>query len=153
MLDRLGDRELTVELSGDGAGSLVEAWAGADGGGRVALAVWNGTLDQSKVDGSALLGRALSVQFTGLTAAAYQLRHYRVDATYSNLAARWAALGGGDWPDEAGWAALRAADRLDELVPARRVAPRAGAVEIGFDLPMPSISLLELSPEGTSRKS
>ncbi|MEN3360979.1 MAG: xylan 1,4-beta-xylosidase [Mycobacteriales bacterium] len=147
MLNRLGDRELAVELSGDGAGSLVEAWAGAGAGGRVALALWNGTLDQSKVDGSELLDRAVTVQLTGLTAVAYRLRHYRVDATHSNLAARWASLGSGDWPDEAGWAALRAADRLDELAAPQRVVPRGGTVEIGFDLPMPSVSLLELVPE------
>ncbi|HVQ93002.1 MAG TPA: hypothetical protein VMU51_18345 [Mycobacteriales bacterium] len=147
ILNRLGDQELAVELAGDGAGSLVEGWAGRDPSGRLALALWNGTLDQSKVDGAALLDRAVSVHFTGLTGPAYRLRHYRVDSAHSNLATRWAALGGGAWPDRAGWAALRSTDRLDELTPPQRVVPHGGTVQIDFDLPMPSVSLLELIPD------
>ena len=34
--------------TGDGAGSLVEAWAARGDDGTVGLLVWNGTLDQSK---------------------------------------------------------------------------------------------------------
>jgi xylan 1,4-beta-xylosidase len=147
MLDRLGDDELATELAGDGAGSLVEAWAGRDGTGRVAVALWNGTLNQSTVDGEPALGRHVALQVTGLPAGRYQLRHFRVDAGHSNLAARWRARSGGaDWPDESGWQALRDADRLAELRPARPVTPRAGAVEVEFDLPMPALSLLELLP-------
>ncbi len=147
MLDRLGDDELAVELAGDGAGSLVEAWAGRDAGGRVAVAVWNGTLDQSRVDGDPLLERRLSLRVDGLPAAAYRLSHVRVDADHSNLAERWRRLGGGaDWPGEAGWRALRAANRLDELEPPRRVEPVVGSVQVEFDLPMPAVSLLELTP-------
>src|SRR4029434_8197202 len=48
LLERLGSDELAVRLSGDGAGSLVEAWAARDADGRVTVAMWNSTLDQSK---------------------------------------------------------------------------------------------------------
>ena len=54
--------------------------------------------------------------------------------------------GGADWPDEDQWAALREANRLEELEPARRVEPEGGVVEVAFDLPMPSVSLVELDP-------
>jgi xylan 1,4-beta-xylosidase len=47
LLERLGEHELASDIDGDGAGSLVEAWASGDPDGRVAIAVWNGTLDQA----------------------------------------------------------------------------------------------------------
>ena len=44
MLESLGTHEVACALEGDGAGSLVEAWASIDDDGRVAVACWNGTL-------------------------------------------------------------------------------------------------------------
>jgi hypothetical protein len=83
----------------------------------------------------------------GLADAACELRHLRVDTTHSNIAATWEAIGGGaDWPDDAGWQALRGADRLEALHPPTEVTPRDGVLETGFDLPLPSVSLLELVP-------
>lgn len=147
MLDRLGDDELSVELAGDGAGSLVEAWAARDTTGRVAVAAWNGTLDHSRADGDPLLDRSVAVRVDGLTADRYRLRHFRVDAGHSNAPARWrAAAAGRAWPDDEGWQALRDADRLDELEPPRLVTPRAGTVDVDVDLPMPALSLVELTP-------
>ena len=61
MLERLGQDELTTELVGDGAGSLVEAWASRDPDGRVAIAAWNGTLDQSKAAGDPALDRRVTL--------------------------------------------------------------------------------------------
>jgi xylan 1,4-beta-xylosidase len=148
MLDRLGDEELAVQLSGDGAGSLVEAWATRDAGGRIAVAVWNGTLDHSKADGEPLLDRSVAVRVDGLAADRYRLRHFRVDADHSNAPARWRAVAAGrSWPDEREWQALRDADRLDELEPPRVVTPHAGTAELHLDLPMPALSLIELTPD------
>ena len=46
-LELLGDEEVGVRLDGDGAESLVQAWASVDADPeRVAVAVWNGTLQQ-----------------------------------------------------------------------------------------------------------
>ena len=74
------------------------------------------------------------------------VRHYRVDATHSNVSATWAELGGGDWPDTAGWRRLRAADRLEELEAERSVSVGPdGRVALEFELPMPAISLVELA--------
>lgn len=148
MLERLGTEELAVELEGDGAGGLVEAWGSRDpGDGRVAVALWNVTLDQTRSVGEPLLNRAVTLRVEGLDAASYELRHLRVDVARSNIAAVWEAMSGGaDWPDDEQWAALRQANRLEELEPARRVEPKDGVVELAFDLPMPSVSLVELLP-------
>jgi xylan 1,4-beta-xylosidase len=88
------------------------------------------------------------VTITGLGGARYCLRHRRLDATHSNLVAAWADVGGGaDWPEGEQWAELARRDRLDELEPDRIAEPQDGRLELGFDLPMPSVSLLELEPE------
>ena len=138
-------------LDGDGAGGLVEAWGSRDpDGGRVAVALWNVTLDQTRSTGEPLLDRRVALRVEGLAAAAYEVRHLRVDLERSNIAAVWEAMSGGaDWPDEGQWAALREANRLEELEPARRVEPESGVVELAFDLPMPSVSLVELVPAST----
>jgi xylan 1,4-beta-xylosidase len=148
LLERLGPEELAVALDGDGAGGLVEAWASRDPDrGRVAVALWNVTLDQTRSTGEPLLDRRVTLRVEGLAAAAYEVCHLRVDLERSNIAAVWEAMSGGaDWPDDDQWAALREANRLEELEPVRRVAAAGGAVELAFDLPMPSVSLVELVP-------
>jgi xylan 1,4-beta-xylosidase len=84
---------------------------------------------------------------TGLPAAAYRMTHWRVDATHSNVAALWRAIGAGrDWPDERQWAVLRDADRLQEVERPRVLPVEGGAAAVAFDLPMPSISCVELVP-------
>ncbi|RIQ35780.1 xylan 1,4-beta-xylosidase [Jiangella rhizosphaerae] len=150
MLEALPARRLAVRSSGDGADSLVESLAALDPStGRAAALVWNGTLDQSKAAGSAELGRRVSLRFTGLPDGDYELRHHRVDDDHSCVPAVWRRIGGGaDWPTDAQWAGLRAADRLDQLHPPRRVTAAGGAVDVEFDLPNPSMSLVELVPFG-----
>ncbi|MBD0292730.1 MAG: xylan 1,4-beta-xylosidase [Jiangellaceae bacterium] len=147
LLERLGPDRLDVALSGDGAGSLVEALAARADDGTIGVLVWNGTLDQSKAGGDDALARNVTVRVQGLDAVPYGLRHYRVDVEHSNIASVWERIGrGAEWPDEAQWAELRHADRLDELHPAQTVEPRDQTV-VQFDLPMPGISFLELSPQ------
>ena len=89
MLERLGEDELASEIDGDGAGSLVEAWASGDPDGRVAIAVWNGTLDQSKAAGDRALDRSVTLEVKGLRPGTYELRHHRVDARHSNIVRTW----------------------------------------------------------------
>ena len=92
----------------------------------------------------------MRVAVSGLVpGAAYTLTHERVDQDHSNVAAAWGALrrDGQDWPDDDQWAALRVGG------PARRARAgadrrgrRDGAVLVEFELPMPSMSLLTLTP-------
>ncbi len=146
MLERLGERELASQLEGDGAGSLVETWASGDPDGRIAIAVWNGTLDQSEGARVRALDRSVALTVEGLRPGRYELRHHRVDARHSNILRTWKRLGRPDWPDDAGWKRLRAADRLETLEPVRSVRARRGRLTLEFALPMPAISLVELVP-------
>jgi xylan 1,4-beta-xylosidase len=145
ILELLGDEELRAELTGDGSEGLVEAWATRDpADGRIAIAIWNGTIDQAKADGDPLLGRSVRLVVDGLRPGPVRIRHLRIDATHSNIARHWTDEA---WPDDAGWAQLREADRLEPLDPERTAAAGTGRLELTFPLPMPSVSLVELLPE------
>jgi xylan 1,4-beta-xylosidase len=151
ILERLGEAELACRVTGDGGGSLVEAWASRDGDGdgesadRVAVAIWNGSLDQTKTGGDAALSRHVTLEVTGLAAGEYRVEHHRVDDEHSNIVRTWEALGGGDWPTEDQWSQLQAADELEPLLPHDRLRVGAdGVAHLAFDLPMPAISFVEL---------
>ena len=147
LAQRLGDTGLPATVTGDGAESLVQAWA-AKAGGDVGVLVWNGTLDHARAGGDPALSRRVGVRVTGLADREYALRTWRVDEEHNNVVARWRAMAGApaDWPDEAQWERLAAADRLDELPPDTVRPAGDGTVEITIELPMPGIAYLELSP-------
>ncbi len=152
ILERLGEEALASEVTGDGGGSLVEAWASRDGGDtgeRVAIAIWNGSLDQTKTAGHDGLSRLVTLEVAGLAPGDYRVEHHRVDHDHSNIVRTWEALGGGDWPTADQWERLRAADELEALVPDERVSVDSdGVAHLSFDLPMPAISFVELHPAG-----
>lgn len=148
MLERLGEDELACALDGDGAGSLVEAWASRDPDGRVAIAAWNGTLDQSRGDAVRALRRSITLRVEGLRPGRYAVHHHRVDDRHTNIVRTWKRLDRPAWPDGAGWARLRAADHLETLAKAHTVRAKRGRVKLEFELPMPAISLIELVPIG-----
>ncbi|MDI5966144.1 hypothetical protein [Streptantibioticus silvisoli] len=115
--------------------------------GRVGVLVWNGTLDYSRVGGSELLGRQVTLTLQGLTADAYAVVHHRIDEAHSNVRAVRRELGAGaDWPDgPAQWDALRAANGL-AVLPEPDATAADGTVTTTFDLPMPGVSYLEFIP-------
>ncbi|WP_456785768.1 GH39 family glycosyl hydrolase [Cellulomonas sp. P5_C5] len=138
LLEQLGRDEVAATVTGDGADSLVEVWASRDED-RIAVALWNGTLDQGKVDGSTVLARTARVVLDGLPDGGWTVRESRVDAEHSNIAALWSSMSdGADWPTDEQWATLRAADRL-----AVTERPLDGT-DMTVDLPNPSIVLIEL---------
>ena len=148
ILEQLLAERLATAVEGDGAGDMVQAIGSRAEDGRIAIVAWNGTVDVTKAGGARQLDRSVTLRVSGLSADRYRLRHRRLDGLRSNLVARWAEVGGGDadWPNDEQWAALHDLDRLEDLEPERRVTPRGGDIELAFDLPMPSISLLELEP-------
>jgi xylan 1,4-beta-xylosidase len=150
LLERLGPTEVATTLSGDGAGSLVEALATTDTDGKVSVLAWNLTLDQTKASGAPTLARRIRLEVSGLApGAAYRLHHDRVDDDHSDIAAVWGRLRaeGQDWPTQEQWATLREADRLEVLEPDRELCADAqGSVVVECDLPMPAMSLVTLEP-------
>ncbi len=150
LLAGMGRHRLRTSVTGDGAGGLVEALAARHDDGCIGILVWNATLDQGKMAGDPELDRQVRVRAQLEPGTSYTVRHYRIDAEHSNIAATWAWLrGGADWPDQGQWRTLRALNTLDELRAPERVSARVSAratLEFTFDLPMPGISYLELVP-------
>jgi xylan 1,4-beta-xylosidase len=149
-LELLGAEEAGVEVDGDGADSLVQAWAGADPD-RVAVAVWNGTLQQHDwAERRDDLRRAVRLELRSLPPGRYDVRHRRVDAEHSHLARHAEELGVVDWPDDGQWQALRDLDVLADLpVDPVEVGPE-GVASLLLDLPTSALSLVELTPVGAS---
>ncbi len=147
MLEQLGDQRLHVTVDGDGAGDMVNAVASINADGTVAIVVWNGTVDVTKSAGDDRLDRDVELVITELPASVYRFRHRRLDEQHSNLNATWEGIAAGQpWPDDAGWQALFTADSLADIAPPSDVQPADGNVRIQFALPMPAVSLIELSP-------
>jgi len=143
LAQNLGDQLLDVAVAGDGAGSLVQAWAARHDDGTVDVLVWNGTINVALAAGDPRLDRRVEIGIAGLGPGTYQASLARVDERHSNIVARCPA----DviWPDERLWQRLRAADRLHS----RRlpdVGGGQGAASFSVDLPMPGIARVRLSP-------
>lgn len=138
----LGDQALSSRLDGDGAGTLVQAWATRHASGTIDILVWNGTINVALMGGDPRLDRRVRLTVTGLDPAVYRPRLARVDAAHSNVVAHCPA----DviWPDAAQWARLRECDALYEQ-PLPDVVPDGGSARFEFDLPMPGIARIRLS--------
>ena len=147
MLEQLRDDRVAVDVTGDGAGDMIGAIASRGINGEIAVVLWNGTADVTKFGGEPLLDREVELTIERLPAARYEIRHRRLDEHHSNLNRHWADLARDrDWPDEAGWDALRRTDQLEFLEPISTVEAEGGSVTVSFTLPMPAVSLIELLP-------
>jgi xylan 1,4-beta-xylosidase len=135
-----GDQILRTDLAGDGAGTLVQAWATRHHDGTVDVLVWNGTINAALLAGDPRLDRRVHLTVTGLPAATYHPTLARVDERHSNVAAHCPA--DVDWPDDALWARLRTADHLHE----ERLPDVSGdAARFDLHLPMPGIARIRLA--------
>jgi xylan 1,4-beta-xylosidase len=136
LLSRLGPVELPVTLSGDGGGSLVEAWASRDRD-RIAILLWNLTLDQTKAAGAPELTRTVQVQLPGVDPS-WEAKATTLAIGVGDIAE--AAVGLDDWPSDAELADLAERSQLVSTP----LELHHGVVELS--LPMPSAVLLELTP-------
>jgi len=145
LAESLGTDLVHCDLQGDGAGSLVDAWASRKPDGTIDILAWNGTLDQSKTQSDPLLDRHLKVRIEQLAERDYYCTLARIDAAHSNIAAHWP--GQDAWPTPEQWTQLHTADTLDEqLLP--DIVPHNDTSYIDFDLPMPGVVRLRLTPKG-----
>lgn len=111
--------------------------------GTIDILVWNGTLDQSKIEGSGLLKRQLNVHVEQLGDQTYQVYLARIDSVHSNITKYWNSQK--DWPTPEEWDWLHAVNTLDEQA-MPDVVPIGGIAQLAFDLPMPGVARLRLIP-------
>ncbi|MGW6280700.1 GH39 family glycosyl hydrolase [Kribbella sp. NPDC055071] len=136
LLSRLGPVELPVTLRGDGGGSLIEAWASRDRD-RIAVLLWNLTLDQTKAAGAPELSRTVRVELPGVDPS-WQVTATTLAIGVGDLAT--AAEGLPEWPSDEELADLAERSRMVSTP----LELRDEAVEL--TVPMPSAVLLELTP-------
>jgi xylan 1,4-beta-xylosidase len=144
LLSQLTGGRVPARCTGDGGESLVEALATRTND-TVDVVVWNGTLDQSKMDGAPELDRTVTVTVTGLAPGTYDVTTARVDEEHANIGRAWRELGGGDWPDAEQWATLRATDALPIEYLAKVAVGDDGVASVAVELPMPGIRSLWLT--------
>ncbi|HEY0699658.1 MAG TPA: xylan 1,4-beta-xylosidase [Micromonospora sp.] len=141
MLSRLGETELPVAASGDGADGLVQSWASRRADGSLAVLVWAHTLDQSKRDGDPALAREVRLVVDG--AAGRPVTVTQLDREHGDVSTLAERLGVGDWPTDTQWAALRAADSLPtEPV---KAGTEGGSAVVDLHLPQPGAVLVEVA--------
>ena len=156
MLARLGDERLGVEAShawpldrldgGEpGMPEEVVALATEGEGGRIAVLVWRHADDQYLPDDGAAEVE-LSIWNLPAGVAAVRVEHRRIDGAHSNSHAAWEAVGAPQDPTAEQLRAIRERQGLEELEPPRTEPVRDGALTLTLRLPLPSVSLLELTP-------
>jgi xylan 1,4-beta-xylosidase len=139
----LGDDVLAHDVRGDGANVLIEALATRHDDATVDVLVWNGTINAALMDGDPRLDRRISLSVDGLPPDTYRVELARIDHDHSNILKR--APRGVDWPDEEQFAELRAHDVLHtEDMP--QLTPVEGTGRLEFDLPMPGVVRVRLTP-------
>ena len=133
-LDSVGGRSMPEE---------VDTLASLNEDGTVAVLVWRHTDDQYQV---AEQETPVDVNVAGLPAAGYSLQHFRIDSTHSNAHTVWQSLESPQDPTEEQLAAIKARQGLELFTPPRDVTPVEGTVGLRVSLPLPSVSLLVLTP-------
>jgi xylan 1,4-beta-xylosidase len=111
----------------------------------VDVLVWNGTLDQSKIDGAPELDRTVTVDVSGLDPGTYTVLSSRIDEHHGNIGRVWRALGGGDWPTDEQWLMLHTSDTLPIEYLAEVAVDAEGVASVAVELPMPGIRSLRLT--------
>lgn len=135
----LADDLCAVELRGDGAGGLVDAWAACHADGTVDVLIWNATMDHAAYTGDPALDRTVRLRVGGLAGAAHEVTVDRIDRDHGDVAAAWTGTG---WPTDV---------ELDELSYAAAPEPDAlgvqhGTVTLDLVLPMPGVARVRCRP-------
>lgn len=112
LAEGLSDDVLSCRVEGDGASSLVDAWATRSTLGRIDVVVWNVTPNGSQFRGVRHLARKVRLAVSPLTASRYSVFLTRIDNVHSNICRHLPEQV--DWPTAEQWEQLRAADALHE---------------------------------------
>ncbi len=156
LLARLGDTRLHVESSqswtlaqldnyASGMPEEVDALATFNGRDTVAILVWRHADDQHLTDHAAI-HVDLHIARLPFEGNAVRIRHWRIDGQHSNSYHAWQVAGAPQDPSPGQLAAIRARQGIELYEPDRMEPLLAGNLSLQISLPLPSLSLIELSP-------
>lgn len=132
----LPSEQVALEVRGDGAVSLVDAWAAREED-RLDVLLWNGSRDAHDADGRADLDRIVRLEVVGLDPGVWVLELVRIDDGHGSFLA---AVGEEAWPSGEELERVR---RAAELVPEPlgEIDVRAGEpVVLSVRLAMPGVA-------------
>ena len=113
--------------------------------GTVSILVWRHTDDQYHRDD---VDARVAVTVAGLGADGYTLSHLRIDRDHSNAHTVWDSLGRPQDPTDDQLGAIKARQGLESLAAPTPVEPVGGSVTVPVELPLPSVSMIILTPAG-----
>jgi len=120
----------------------VDALAAREGN-EIQIIVWNQVCNQYATG-----SRSVQVLIKGLEGwSRARLTHYRIDEQHSNAHSVWQRLGCPDWPTQAQIASMKKQERLEKYAPDVELEVVKGIVELAFELPVHSVSMLILRKE------
>jgi xylan 1,4-beta-xylosidase len=122
----------------------VDVLAAKSAGGVVTALVWRHDDDQHRADQAE---RPVRVTIRGLGNEPVLVRQWRIDSAHGSTYRAWRALGAPDYPSQADIEQVADAGRLRQFEPERLELPSGGEIAMDLSLPLPSVSLLELTPQ------
>jgi xylan 1,4-beta-xylosidase len=154
MLAKLGEVRIAAESShawplgrlehGEpGMPEEIDALAAMTGRDRITVLAWRHADDQYSTD-TAPAEVTLRVEHLPFGGDRVRLRHWRIDARYSNSHTAWTEHGAPQDPTEAQLRAIKERQRLELLEPEREERIQAGTLELRIRLPLPGVSLIEI---------
>ena len=155
MMAHLGSRRIEATSTGEwsisqldsvNGGSMpeeVDTLASKDGDGTIAILVWRHTDDQYQV---AEDETPVELAVAGLHADGYILQHFRIDMAHSNAHTVWQSLESPQDPTDEQLTAIKARQGLEALAEPQDVSVTEGTLALQVSLPLPSVSLLVLTP-------
>jgi xylan 1,4-beta-xylosidase len=160
MLARLGDTRLSVESShawslqrldeeATGMPEEVDALATFNGRDRVAVLLWRHADDQYLID-SGETEVTLRIERLPFAAHPVHIRHWRIDARHSNSYTAWQEIGAPQDPSPGELRGIKDRQRLELLEPDQAETPSDSCLVLPIRLPLPSVSLIEISVPGGS---
>ena len=132
------DPEKYEDFWGSGNGAEIDGWATLTGTNSVEIMLychedtWN-TEDTYPIE--------LSVENLPLVGPC-KVTHYRIDRNHSNAYAEWVRQGRPDYPAGGQYDAIKKRDSLELLCPIETAVPKNGTLNMTFDMPVKSVSLL-----------
>ena len=146
LLSRLGEVRLGAECAEEGFGRKFGALPTRSGNG-LSVMVWNFEDGMEEaVNGRRLLLELTRIPFRGR----YRLLHYRIDAQTSSAYAVWRQLGQPARPSVEQVRRLRLREGLELLEPLREMT-LGEHFNLELEMPMHSVSLIQLVPENPGR--
>ena len=129
----------------EGMPEEIDALATLDGAERLCVLVWRHADDQYAM-GEVEAEVTVRAEHLPFESPRVRVRHWRIDALHSNSHTAWVWQGSPQDPTELQLRAIKERQGLELLESDRDEPIEAGALELRIHLPLPAVSLLEITP-------